>query len=463
MPMEGRDPGSRLAQEVARAGKLGNLAIPESVQKLQRALQAKAKEKPDFRFYALYDKVYREDVLAYAYASCKANDGSAGIDRQGFEDIEAYGRERWLGELAQELKEKRYQPQAVRRVFIPKRNGSGRRPLGIPTIRDRTAQMAAVLVLGPIFEADLQPEQHAYRPERDALSAVQQVHDLLRAGYTQVIDADLAAYFDSIPHLELMKSVARRVVDSAMLHLIQMWLQAPVDESDEGGGTTTRNRDEKRGIPQGSPLSPLLSNIYMRRFVLGWKSLGLARRYQAQIVNYADDFVICCKGNAAEALNAMRQMMGRLRLRVNEEKTHLCRVPEDHFDFLGYTFGRRYSPKTGQAYLGSGPSKKSVHRQIESIREETARQRCGLDAAEVVQELNERLRGWANYYRLGTVSKIYQRLDDYATQRLRRWLCRKHKIRDSSGCRRYPDEYLYGHLGLVRLRVLRRKPPWARA
>lgn len=463
MAVEGRGLGSRLAQDVVRAGKLGNLSIPESVQKLQRALQAKAKEKPDFRFYALYDKVYREDVLAYAYASCKANDGAAGVDEQRFEDIEGYGRERWLGELAQELKEKKYQPQAVRRVFIPKRGGSGRRPLGIPTIRDRTAQMAAVLVLGPIFEADLPLEQHAYRPERDALSAVNQVHGLLRAGYRQVIDADLSAYFDSIPHLELMKSVARRVVDSAMLHLIQMWLQAPVEESDEGGGRkrTTRNRDEKRGIPQGSPLSPLLSNIYMRRFVLGWKSLGWARRYKAQIVNYADDFVICCKGDAEQALNAMRQLMGRLRLTVNEEKTHLCRVPEDHFDFLGYTFGRRYSPRTGRAYLSTQPSKKSVHRQIESIREKTARQRCGLDAAVVVQELNEGLRGWANYYRLGTVSKIYQRLDDYATQRLRRWLCRKHKLR--GGTRRYPDEYLYGNLGLVRLRVLRGNPPWARA
>jgi group II intron reverse transcriptase/maturase len=442
---------------------LGNLAIPESVQKLQRALQAKAKEKPDFRFYALYDKVYREDVLAHAYASCKANGGAAGVDGQGFEDIEVYGRERWLGELAQELKEKTYQPQAVRRVFIPKRGGTGRRPLGIPTIRDRTAQMATVLVLGPIFEADLQPEQHAYRPERDALSAVSQVHGLLNAGYTQVIDADLAAYFDSIPHLELMKSVARRVVDSAMLHLIQMWLDAPVEESDEGGGTkrTTRNRDEKRGIPQGSPLSPLLSNIYMRRFVLGWKSLGLARRYKAQIVNYADDFVICCRGNAQEALHAMRQLIGRLRLTVNEEKTHLCRVPEDHFDFLGYTFGRLYSPKTGRAYLGMRPSKKSLHRQIESIREATARTRCYLDATVMVKELNEELRGWANYYRLGTLSKIYQRLDDYVTDRLRRWLGRKHKIR--GGTRQYPDEYLYRDLGLVRLRVLKRNPPWARA
>ena len=263
MPAEERGLSSRATQEVARNGKLGNLSIPSSVQKLQTALQAKAKENSGFRFYALYDKIYREDILQFAYARCKANDGAAGVDGQDFEDIEAYGRDRWLGELAQELREKKYQPQAVRRVFIPKRSGHGRRPLGIPPIRDRTVQMAAVLVLGPIFEADLQPEQHAYRPERNALTAVKQVHSLLNTGHTQIIDADLAAYFDTIPHFELLKSVARRVVDRAMLHLIQMWLEAPVEETDERGNKkrTTRNRDEKRGIPQGSPLTPLTQKV----------------------------------------------------------------------------------------------------------------------------------------------------------------------------------------------------------
>ena len=238
------------------------------VQKLQAALHAKAKGSPGYRFYALYDKVHRADVLAEAYEQCRKNGGAAGIDGQTFENIEAYGLEKWLGELAQELREKRYRPQAVRRVYIPKPNGK-QRPLGIPTVRDRVVQTAAVLVLEPIFEADLQPEQYAYRANRNALEAVGKVHSLVSTGHAEVVDADLSGYFDSIPHAELMKSVARRVSDRPMLHLIKMWLEAPVEEVDERGRhhRTTRNKDERRGTPQGAPISPLLSNLYMRRFV----------------------------------------------------------------------------------------------------------------------------------------------------------------------------------------------------
>jgi group II intron reverse transcriptase/maturase len=443
---------------------LGNLSTPKSVQKLQTALQAKAKENPGFRFYALYDKVCRADVLRFAYLRCKANGGAAGVDEQEFEDVESYGMERWLEELAQELREKEYRPQAVRRVFIPKRGGAGLRPLGIPSIRDRTVQMATMLVLGPIIEADLPPEQHAYRPERNALSAVRQVYKLLNTGHTKVIDADLAAYFDSIPHLELLRSVARRVVDRQMLHLIQMWLNAPVEETDKRGNKkrTTRNRDEKRGIPQGSPISPLLSNIYMRRFVLGWEKLGYAARYKAHIVNYADDLVICCSGNAFEAMQMMRQLMGRLRLTVNEEKTHYCRVPRQHFDFLGYTFRRCYAPQSGRAYLSAKPSKKSIRRQIESIREKTAKRRTLLPADQIVTELNDGLRGWANSFALGPVEDAYRALESYVTQRLRRWLCIKHEVRNS-GSYRFTDQYLHNRLGLVRIRDLVHNLPWANA
>ena len=245
-----------------RAGLAMSLTTPFSVQKLQTALHAKAKESPNFRFHALYDKVYRKDVLAYAYERCKANGGAAGVDNQTFENIEAYGRERWLDELAQELKSRTYQPLPVRRVYIPKPDGK-QRPLGIPTIRDRVVQTSAMLVLEPIFEADLPKEQYAYRADRSALDAVQHVHKLINTGHGQIVDADLSSYFDSVPHAELMRSVARRVVDGAMLHDHE-WLDTGRGNRRTGILRSTRNRDEGRGTPQGSPISPLFSNLYMR-------------------------------------------------------------------------------------------------------------------------------------------------------------------------------------------------------
>src|SRR5216684_1251153 len=352
MPAEGRGLGSRPVSKGMTAGRLAmSLEPPEKVRKLQTALHAKAKATPDYRFYLLYDKLYRWDVLAYAYLRCKANQGAAGVDGQTFADVEEYGEKRWLEELAKELQDKTYQPSPVKRVWIPKPDGK-QRPLGIPTIRDRVVQMAAVLVLEPIFEADLPPEQHAYRPGSSALDAVQRVQGLLDAGYTDVVDADLSGYFDSIPHAELMQSVARRISDRHLLHLLKMWLEAPVEETDEHGRKqrTTRNKDEGRGTPQGGVISPLLANLYMRRFIAGWKRNGHEQRLDAHIINYADDFVICCKvGMAEEAMTTMRQMMGQLRLTVNEKKTRRCRLPDETFDFLGYTFGRNYSIRTGRA------------------------------------------------------------------------------------------------------------------
>src|SRR5277367_6015836 len=334
-----------------------------SVRKLRTTLHAKAKKAPSYRFYALYDKMYREDILGFAYWCCLENKGAPGVDGQTFEDIEAYGYERWLDELAEELRKQTYRPQAVRRVYIPKPDGK-QRPLGIPTIKDRVVQTAALVVLEPIFEADLQPEQHAYRPGKSALEAIQQVQALRKQGHTEVVDADLSGYFDSIPHVELMKAVARRVSDRHLLHLLKMWLEAPVEETDERGRVqrTTRNKDEGRGTPQGGVASPLLANLYMRRFVVGWKQQGHEKRLDARIVNYADDFVICCRGNADEALAAMRDMMDRLRLTVNEKKTRRCDLPADTFTFLGYTFGRRYSRRTGRPYIGPAPAAAKVQR-----------------------------------------------------------------------------------------------------
>ena len=440
-----------------------SLPPPEKVRKLQEALGAKAKEQPNYRFYALYDKLYREDILTYAYARCKANRGAAGVDHQSFADIEAYGADRWLGELAEALRRKTYQPQAVRRVYIPKANGK-RRPLGIPTIRDRVVQMAAVAVLGPIYEADLQPEQNAYRPKRSALDAVQAAHGLVNSGHQEVIDADLSGYFDSIPHTELIKSVSRRISDGRMLGLIKQWLRLPVEETDDLGRTqrTTVNKDEGRGVPQGAPISPLLSNLYMRRFVLGWKVLGHQKRLDAHIVNYADDLVICCRGSADQAEPVMREMMKQLKLTVNEDKTRVCRLPEEKFDFLGYTFERCYSVKTGRAYMGTRPSKKRIAELCQAIHASTTRRTTQMAADEMVGRLNRTLTGWANYFCLGPVSKAYRAVDAYVKRRLRQWLRRKHRRRGNPEAH-WPDAYLYKTLGLVQLPVRTRSLPWAKA
>ena len=441
-----------------------SLAAPKSVRKLQTALHAKAKESPDFRFYALSDKVWRADFLQAAWHAVRRNGGAAGVDGETVEHIEERGLERWLGELARDLKEGTYRPNAVRQVLIPKKQAGKYRPLGIPCVRDRVAQTAALMVLTPIFEADLEPEQYAYREGRSAQDAVRRVHWLLNRGHREVVDADLSNYFGEIPHAELMLSVARRVSDGRMLGWIKAWLEMAVVEDDGKGGTrrTNRARRERKGTPQGAPVSSLISNLYMRRFVLGWKVLGYARRFDAEIVNYADDLVVCGKAPAATMRGVVEAMMERLRVPINAAKTRSMRIPDEPLEFLGYRIGRNYRPTTGRAYLGTRPSRSSVVSVCRRISELTHRRYGLLDSGVVVRRLNRLTEGWANYFQLGQVSPAYRAVDAHAIRRLRQWLCRKHKVRAGKYVR-FSDERLWNAYGLTRLVLRTARFPWAKA
>ena len=459
-PPEGRGPGFRIACDVAKDRVIGvSLATPDKIRELQRKLYRKAKQEPTYRFYSLYDKVYRADILAHAYALCKANAGAPGVDGQTFADIEEYGEESFVVDLECELREGTpggsdpseartfgYRPDAVRRVMIPKPDG-GERPLGIPTVRDRTVRMAAKLVLEPVFEADFTPNAHGYRPNRSALDAVKEVHRNLKAGRTHVVDADLSKYFDSIPHAELLRSVARRVSDGRILKLIKMWLKAPVEKMDDGGRPQRRGAGSQ-GTPQGGVVSPLLANIYMRRFLKAWEQHGLDRQLHSRIVNYADDFVILCRHSPERALYAAKHILGSIGLTLNETKTRTCDAWAESFDFLGYTFGRHYYFGSGKPYLGARPSDRSVKRLKDTVRKYT--RLFQWSPRQVVRTVNRRVRGWTAYFSYGSLTKSYDRGEKFIQERLRRWLVGKHKM-GTRGLRRYPARFIYGHLGLINL------------
>jgi RNA-directed DNA polymerase len=427
-----------------------SLATPDRIRRLQEALGTKAKQVPTYRFYLLYDKIYRADILAHAYALAKQRDGAPGMDGETFETIEAAGRERWLAAVQEALRTETYRPQPVRRVRIPKPSG-GERPLGIPTIRDRVAQTAVLLILQPIFEADMEPTAYGYRPGRTAREAVETAHRALCAGQTQVVDADVTQYFDTIPHAALMQALARRISDRKLLRLLKRWLKTPVAEQrGRGGWRYTGGKRATRGIPQGGVISPLLANLYMNRYLRAFRHAGLDRRYGARLVNYADDFVVLCRQGAVEVLAQTRQWFQQMGLTLNERKTRVCDGRREPFTFLGYTCGPMYYRKDGHRYLGAAPAKKAVQRIKGRIRQML----CPANHEpweDVVRQLNPVLQGWAAYFSYGTRLMAYRAVDQYVAQRVRHFLRRRHKV-PTRGTRRFSTESIFGELGVVRLR-----------
>jgi RNA-directed DNA polymerase len=394
--------------------------------------------------------VYRREILAHAYAVSKHKGRAPGVDGVTFADIEATGVEGWLAAVQEALRTQTYRPQPVRRVLIEK-EGGGERPLGIPTIRDRVVQTAVLLILQPIFEADLEPTAYGYRPGRTVLEAVQAVHRALCAGHTEVVDADVSKYFDTIPHATLMQSLARRLSDRKLLRLLKRWLKAPVAEATPGGGWRfTGGKRSTRGTPQGGVVSPLLANLYMNRYLKAFRRAGLGRRYGARLVNYADDFVVLCHHGATEVLAQTRRWLAHMGLTLNERKTRVCPGRQEPFTFLGYTFGPMRYRKDGHWYLGAAPAKKAVRRVKGRIRQ-ILRPSNQAPWQEVVKELNTVLRGWANHFSYGTRLMAYRAVDHYVYERVRHFLRRRHKV-PSRGTERFPAERVFGELGVFQLR-----------
>lgn len=433
-----------------------SLQTPETIRIFQRKLYRKSKAEPDYRFYLLYDKIYREDILEHAYLQARSNGGAPGVDGVTFEMIEKAGRAKWLADLRKDLTEKTYRPKPVRRVMLPK-PGGGERPLGIPCIRDRAVQTAAKLVLEPIFEADFEDCAYGYRPRRSGVDAVKEVHRLIRQGYTDVVDADLSKYFDTIPHAQLLQSVARRIADRDVLRLIRLWLKTPVEERDgEGKRRLSGGKQSTCGTPQGGVISPLLANLYMNRFLKHWRNTGRSKVFRGHVISYADDFVILSRGHAEEALAWAKAVMTKLGLTLNETKTKLKDARTEHFDFLGYTFGPYHGRTTGKRYMGAGPSKKSVGRLKTRIGEILVPSNVK-PWPEVCKQLNASLRGWAEYFGYGTRMKAYRIVDNHVEDSVRHFLSRRHKVA-SRGTRRFPTMDIIGTLGVLCLRRLHLLP-----
>ena len=442
------DTYSKRGSEAKDAGMAGatRIVTPDKVRELQIALYRKAKTAPKHRFWSLYGEMLREDVLGAALGMQLDKGGAAGVDGETVESVKAdpARRRRWLEQLREELKTKTYRPSPVRRVMIPKRNG-GKRPLGIPTVKDRVVQTAVYLLLMPIWEADFHPHSYGFRPKRRTHQAIDAINQAVRDGYVEIIDADLTKYFDTIPHLELMKAVARRVSDGSVLRLIKSWLRAPVVEEDKAG--KRRVQPNLSGTPQGGVISPLLANIYLNPLD---HAVNEQTQRQARMVRYADDFVIACRAGSSTGLLArLKRWLAAKGLTLNETKTRGLNIRQEGMNFLGFHLDWRRGFK-GWGYLHVEPSQASRKALRQRLREVFNHWTQGQRIKDVVAEANRVLRGWAGYFHYGNSTKMMKSLQEYSRTRPRRWLWRK------QACQRrlwhdYPDEQLHEHYGLYRL------------
>jgi len=421
------------------------LKTPEKIRDLQRKLYLKAKSEPKFRFYLLEDKAWREDILQHAYRLARANGGGPGIDGESFQSIETgEGETKFLAKLQQELKEKGYRAQPVRRVYIPKGDGK-KRPLGIPTIRDRVAQMAVKLVIEPIFEADFEDCSFGFRPKKDAHQAVQAVRQALYNAHPYVLDADLQQYFDTIAHDKLMKVIAKRISDRHILNWIKQWLSAAVVEEDGEGKRQTHK--PKRGTPQGGVISPLLANVYLNLFDRMFCSYCRATGLAAELVRYADDFVILMRGGVERTGQKVKQMLEGLALKLNEDKTQVLDARQKSFEFLGFSFRRQRSSKSGKMIALVEPSRTSEQRFRDEVRSLTARWTHCVPQQDVVQRVNRYVRGWVNYFHLHNSTRVFARQRFFLEQRMRKYLQKRRQLR-GNGMVQWPASRLYKELGL---------------
>ena len=424
----------------------------ENVRALQRKLYLKAKQDSSYRFYALYDKVTRSDVLHRAYDLVRQNKGSAGLDRETFESIElGKGKLAYLKEVQESLKTKTYRAMPVKRVEIPKANGETR-PLGIPCIKDRIVQMAVKLIIEPIFEADFSPHSYGFRPKRSAHMAMNDIADAQLQGYTQVIDADLSKYFDTIPHGKLLRTVAKRIADGTILALLKQWLSAKVIKVEAGKEIIIGGKKTRKGTPQGGVISPLLANIYLDILDQIWEKYELAKKYHARLVRYADDMVILCQKDTAQPFAIVETILEKLELTLNKEKTHIVNSRKESFGFLGFEVEMIRNKESGKSFPRIEPSAKSMKSIKGKIKAITARRRTCMPLGRIVKELNRVVRGWGNYFHYGYSHRKIKKVRFYLEESLRSHLRYRHKLKNRGAVyKRFSWHYLYKHLNLYKM------------